>query len=68
MKHCSLLLSELKAIYNVLLSFAATLEGHKVKWLTYDQGVKCIVANSRKKSQLQEGALAIFEVCLSHSI
>ena len=59
---------ELKAVYNVLLSFATKLEGHKVKWLTDNQGVQYIISSGSKKSHLQEGALAIFEVCLSHSI
>ena len=56
---------ELKAVYNVLLSLVTKLEGHKVKWLTDNQGVQYIITSESKKSQ---GALAIFEVCLSHSI
>ena len=59
---------ELKAIYLVLKSFAKKLEGHTVKWFTDNQGAMYIVKSGSRKEHLQEGALAIFELCFSHNI
>ena len=59
---------ELKAVYLVLLSFATKLSGHTVKWFTDNQGVAYIVSNGSWKEHLQDGAMAIFEICFQHSI
>ena len=54
---------ELKAVYQVLCSLAPKLKGHIVKWFTDNQNVTCIVHSCSKKPHLQDGALAIYEVC-----
>ena len=59
---------ELKAIYLVLLSFATKVSGHTVKWFTGNQGVVHIINNGSRKEHLQDGAMAIFELCLQHAI
>ena len=59
---------ELKAVYLVLLSFAGKLAGHRVKWLTDNQGVMYIIRSGSKKEHLQEGAIEIYNVCLTHNI
>ena len=59
---------ELKAIHNVLESFAPKLQGHKVKWFTDNQSVRSIVTNGSKKMHLQDGALCIFETCMKYSL
>ena len=59
---------ELKAIYLVLKSFANKLEGHTVKWLTDNQGAMYIIRSGSRKEHLQDGAMAIFELCFAHSI
>ena len=59
---------ELKAVYLVLQSFASRLAGHSVKWFTDNQGVVHIVSCGSKKPHLQDGAMAIFELCFQHSI
>ena len=52
----------------VLLSFAGKLAGHRVKWLTDNQGVMYIIRSSSKKEHLQEGAIEIYNVCLTHNL
>ena len=59
---------ELKAVYLVLLSFAGKLAGHRVKWLTDNQGVMYIIHSGSKKEHLQEGAIEIYNVRLTHNI
>ena len=59
---------ELRAVYMVLLSFAEKLAGHTVKWLTDNQGVMYIIRSGSRKEHLQDGALAIFELCFSKNI
>ena len=59
---------ELKAVYLVLLSFAQRLAGHTVKWFTDNQGVVSIITSGSRRQHLQDGAMAIFEVCLQYSI
>ena len=59
---------ELKAVYLVLQSFASRLAGHSVKWFTDNQGVVHIVSSESRKPHLQDGAMAIFELCFQHSI
>ena len=54
---------ELRAVYLVLKSFAEKLGGHTVKWLTDNQGEVFIIRSGSKKEHLQDGALAIFELC-----
>ena len=55
---------ELKAIQNVLASFAPKIQGHRLKWFTDNHNEKYIVANGSKWAHLQDGALRIFETCL----
>ena len=50
---------ELKAVYLILQSFASRLAGHSVKWFTDNQGVVHIVSSGARRSQLQDGAMAI---------
>ena len=59
---------KLKAVYLVLLSFATKLSGHTVKWFTDNQGVVHIINNGSRKEHLQDGAMAIFELCFQHAI
>ena len=59
---------ELKAIHNVLLSFAAKLQGHKIKWFTDNQAAQSIVTNGSRRLHLQDGALSIFELYMRFSI
>ena len=59
---------ELKAVYMILLSFASKLQGHTVKWFTDNQGVVYIIRSGSRKQHLQDGAVAIFELCFSHKI
>ena len=59
---------ELKAVYLVLSSFATKLAGHTVKWFTDNQGVVHIVNKGSRKEHLQDGAMAIFEICFRHGI
>ena len=42
--------------------------GNTVKWFTDNQSVKQIISVGSKRSPLQDGALAIFEVCFKHGI
>ena len=49
-------------------SFASRLAGHSVKWFTDTQGVVHIVSSGSRKPHLQDGAMAIFELCFQHSI
>ena len=66
--HLSSTWRELKAVYLVLLPFANKLAGHAVKWFTDNQGVVHIVRAGSRKQHLQDGAMAIFELCFTHSI
>lgn len=50
---------ELKAVYNVLVSFAPKLQGHKIKWFTDNQSVKYIITNGSRKAHLPDGAISI---------
>ena len=59
---------ELKAVHMILLSFASKLQGHTVKWFTDNQGVVYIIRSGSRKQHLQDGAVAIFELCFSHNI
>ena len=59
---------ELKAVDNVLRSFASKLSGHVVKWFSDNQAVVRIVQVGSRKQHLQEGALSIFEQCFQHDI
>ena len=59
---------ELRAVFAVLQSFTEKLQGHTVKWFTDNQNVVRIVQNGSKKPHLQEGAMAIFQICLQHCI
>ena len=56
---------ELKAVYNVLQSFASKLEGHAVKWSSDNQAVVRIVQVGSGKPHLQEGALSILSYVFS---
>ena len=59
---------ELKAVDQVLRSFAVKLAGHRVKWFTDNQNVVRIVQSGSRRQHLQDGAMSIFEVCLAHNI
>ena len=59
---------ELKAVDQVLWSFAAKLQGHCVKWFSDNQSVVHIVKHGSRKHHLQDGAVSIFETCFSHAI
>ena len=59
---------ELKAVYNILQSFAPKLKDHAVKWFSDNQAVVRIIEVRSRKQHLQEGALSIFEVCFQHGI
>ena len=59
---------ELKAVYNVLQSFASKLSGHAVKWFSDNQAVVHIVQVGSHRQHLQEGALSIFELCFQYNI
>ena len=54
---------ELKAVYQVLRSLAPKLSGHTVKWFSDNQNVTRIVHTGSRKLHLQDGAMAIFDVC-----
>ena len=47
---------ELKAVHNVLQSFASKLIGHAVKWFSDNQAVVRIVQVGSGRPHLQEGA------------
>ena len=55
-------------VYLVLQSFAGRLAGHSVKWFSDNQGVVHIVSRGSRKLHLQDGAMAIFELCFQHGI
>ena len=59
---------ELKAVYNVLQSFAPKLKGHAVKWFSDNQAVLRIIEVGSRKQYVQEGALSVFEVCFQNNI
>ena len=59
---------ELKAVDQVLRSFAEKLAGHRVKWFTDNQNVVRIVQLGSRRQHLQDGAMSIFEVCLANNI
>lgn len=61
-------LRELKAVDNVLRSFASKFRGHVVKWFSDNQAVVQIVQVGSRKQHLQEGALSIFELCFQYDI
>ena len=52
----------------VLSLFATKLAGHTVKWFTDNQGVVHIINKGSRKKHLQDGAMAIFEICFQHGI
>ena len=58
---------ELKAVYQVLRSLAPKLSGHTVKWFSDNQKVMHIVHSCSRKPHLQDGAMAIFEVCFQYN-
>lgn len=59
---------ELKAIELGLLSFHRVIEGKTVKWFTDNQNCVKIIESGSMKSDLQEIALGIFQICLSKGI
>ena len=59
---------ELKAVDQVLRSFAEKLAGRRVKWFTDYQNVVRIVQSGSRRQHLQDGAMSIFEVCLANNI
>ena len=59
---------ELKAVFQVLRSLAPKLSGHIVKWFSDNQNVTRIVHSGSRKQHLQDGAMAIFELCFQHGI
>ena len=59
---------ELKAIYFVCLSYLDQLRGKKVKFFTDNQGAARIVSIGSSKPELQQIAMAIFNVCLINCI
>ena len=59
---------ELKAVYEVLRSLAPTLRGHTIKWFSDNQNVTRIVHTGSRRQHLQEGAIAIYDVCFQHGI
>ena len=59
---------ELKAIYFVCLSYLDQLRGKKVKFFTDNQGAARIVSIGSSKPELQQIAMAIFNVCLTNCI
>ena len=59
---------ELKAVDQVLHSFASVLAGHTIKRFTDNQNVVCIVRAGSRRPQLQDEAMSIFEVCLQHGV
>ena len=58
----------MKAVHNVLQSFASKLKGHAVKWFSDNQAVVRIVQVGSGKSHLQEGALSISDLCFENDI
>ena len=59
---------ELKAIYYVCLSYVSQLRNRKVKFFTDNQGAARIVQIGSPIGELQQIALAIFNVCLTNHI
>ena len=59
---------ELKAVDQVLRSFASVLAGHTIKWFTDNQNVVRIVRVGSRRPHLQDGAMSIFEVCLQYGV
>ena len=59
---------ELKAVYQVLCSLAPKLRGHIMKWFTDNQNMTRIVQSGSKKPHLQDGAMAIYEICFQNGI
>lgn len=55
---------ELKAIELGLLSFHRVIDGKTVKWFTDNQNCVKIIESGSMKSDLQEIALGIFQICL----
>lgn len=59
---------ELKAILNVLQSFAAKFQSERVRWFTDNHNVVRIMLNGIKKPVLQKLALAVFHMCVTYHI
>ena len=59
---------ELKAVLNVLQSFAIQLQCERVRWFTDKQNVLRIVLNSSKIPIMQSLALEIFQLCVPYNI
>ncbi len=59
---------ELKAIENVLQSFASLLQGQVVKWFTDNQAVVSIVEVGSGKPHLQLLALSVQQICIRHNM
>ena len=66
--HQSLTWRELKAVLNVLQSFATQLQCERVRWFTDNQNVVRIVLNGSKMLVLQKLALEVFQMCVVHNI
>ncbi|XP_069134633.1 uncharacterized protein [Argopecten irradians] len=58
----------LTAVCQVLKSLVCFLEGKRVKWFSYNQGVVSIVEKGSMKSDLQSIALSINEACCANNI
>ena len=59
---------EIRAIHLALLAYENMLQGKSVKWFSDSQSCVHIVQSGSTKSDLQNEALAIFNVCLKHNI
>ena len=59
---------ELKAVDMVLRSFVDKLGGHIIKWYTDNQNVVRIVQCGSRKPHLQDGAMSIYQLCMSNGI
>ena len=59
---------ELKAVDQVLRSYAAKLRGHRVRWFSDNQNVVRIIQVGSRKEHLQDGAMSIYEVCMRYGI
>ena len=59
---------ELKAVDQVLRSFVKKLSGHIIKWYTDNQNVVRIIQCGSRKPHLQDGAMSIYQLCISNGI
>ena len=59
---------ELKAVDQVLRSYAAKLRGHRVRWFSDNQNVVRVIQVGSRKEHLQDGAMSIYEVCMRYGI